>query len=372
MLQANALSRTPLDTMSQPLQHDHLLRHIKDEEYSQALARVVIMGLLTALMTLYNLISPLPFDGLVLCGGYFIYGLAWAAMVHRFAGDYKLRRLMAIITDLAVTSLAMYLLDSFGAALYPFYLWIIVGNGMRFGAQSLVVAMLIALGGFITATLSSTYWSQNIPAAVGLAMGLVVLPLFYLVLIKRLHLLNKQLELQLRQSSYAATHDGLTDLANRGYFFQRISDDIVLCERQKQAFAILFIDLDGFKTINDTFGHHYGDRTLKIVAARLKNVIRQNGLVCRLGGDEFGILLHGLHNPEQLRELSLNLIKKLSEPIAINKNIVHVTASIGISLYPNHGTTPDEILNKADQAMYRTKHKGKNGYTFYLEEVAIT
>jgi diguanylate cyclase (GGDEF)-like protein len=261
---------------------------------------------------------------------------------------------------------------SFGAALYPLYLWVIVGNGMRFGPRCLIIAMAIGLGGFMTSALFNGYWSQNIPTAVGLGIGMIVLPLFYLVLIKRLHMLNERLDQQLSKASYAATHDALTDLANRAYFFQRIDEEIGAGERYKEKFAILFIDLDGFKAINDTYGHQYGDMTLKTVAKRLKKFVRKSDIVCRLGGDEFGVLLHGVHNSEDLRRFSQKLIKSLSAPIAINRYTVKVTASVGISLYPNHGSTPDELINKADQAMYRTKNKGKNGYTFYLEEVAIS
>ena len=201
---------------------------------------------------------------------------------------------------------------------------------------------------------------------------MTVLPLFYLLLIKRLYLLNQRLEQQLTKTSYAATHDALTDLANRAYFFQRINEEAGKSERDKQPFAILFVDLDGFKQINDAYGHQCGDQTLKITAQRLQTLIRKSDIICRLGGDEFGLLLHGLYKSEDLRRFSEKLISLLSEPITIDHHTVRVTASIGISLFPNHGVLPDELVNKADQAMYRSKNRGKNVYTFYLEEVAYS
>lgn len=352
------------------MKHDYLLRHIKDEEFSQAIARIAIMGILSVILTPLYLFGSLTIYAPVLSGSYLVFGIAWAALVHSFPGDFIARRVIAIVADLTTLSLSLAFMDSFGTALYPFYLWVIVGNGMRFGSQCLLISMAIGLCGFLTSVSLTPYWSHNIPAAIGLASGIVVLPLFYLVLIKRLHLLNDRLVQQLDQTLYAATHDGLTELANRGYFFQRIEEEIGAGERYKHRFAILYIDLDGFKAVNDSYGHHFGDQTLKIVATRLKDFVRKSDIICRLGGDEFGLLLHGLHNPEDLRELSIKLIQLLSEPITIESHVVQVTASIGISLYPNHGATPDELINKADQAMYRAKNKGKNGYTFYLEEVA--
>ncbi|MGD8567186.1 MAG: GGDEF domain-containing protein [Gammaproteobacteria bacterium] len=354
------------------MKHDYLLRHIQDEELSQAVARIAIMGILTIVLTPFYLFGSLTVHAPAISGAYFAFGVVWAALIHRFPGDFIARRVIAIVADLATLSLAMYFVNSLGTALYPLYLWVIVGNGMRFGPQSLLISMVIGLCGFLTSVSLSSYWSQNIPGAIGLASGMIVLPLFYLVLIKRLHLLNDRLVQQLDQTLYAATHDGLTELANRGYFFQRIEEEIGAGERYQHRFAILFIDLDGFKDINDTYGHNYGDETLKIVAGRLKDFVRKSDIICRLGGDEFGLLLHGLHNPEDLRELSQKLIRLLSEPMTINTQVVHVTASIGISLFPNHGSTPDELINKADQAMYRAKNKGKNRYTFYLEEVATS
>lgn len=308
----------------------------------------------------------------MLSAGYFAFSLVWAMLVNRHRGDYPLRRLTTIVTDLCTLCFALYLVDSVGAALYPLYLWVIVGNGMRFGANSLIVSLLLAVGGFALVLLVSDYWRQNIPIAMGLGIGMTVLPLFYLLLIKRLYLLNQRLEQQLTKTSYAATHDALTDLANRAYFFQRINEEAGKSERDKQPFAILFVDLDGFKQINDAYGHQCGDQTLKITAQRLQTLIRKSDIICRLGGDEFGLLLHGLYKSEDLRRFSEKLISLLSEPITIDHHTVRVTASIGISLFPNHGVLPDELVNKADQAMYRSKNRGKNVYTFYLEEVAYS
>jgi len=354
------------------MKHDHILRHIQDEEYSQAMARVVIMGILTAILSIIYYVGRISLNGYLLSAGYFAFGVIWAAMVRRYPGDYPLRRLITIVTDLCVLSLALYLIDSVGAALYPLYLWIIVGNGIRFGPNSLVLSLFIAVGGFGLVLLLSDYWRQNIPIAIGMGVGMLVLPLFYLILIKRMYLLNKRLEQQLNITSYAATHDSLTDLANRAYFFQRVNEEAGVCERDKQCFAILFVDLDGFKDINDAYGHQCGDQTLKIAAQRIKTLIRKSDIICRLGGDEFGLLLHGLYKPDDLRRFSEKLIALLSEPIEFDSHTVQVTASIGISLFPNHGLLPDELVNKADQAMYRAKNRGKNGYTFYLEEVAYS
>lgn len=235
---------------------------------------------------------------------------------------------------------------------------------MRFGAVALIIAMTISITEFSVVMVMGEYWQNNLPTGLGILFGLVLLPSFYLVLIRRLHTLNQVLEQELINSTHAATHDDMTGLVNRAYFYQRIEDKILEAKRDNLQFTIMFIDLDGFKQINDVNGHHIGDALLRMAADRLQNQVRKSDIVARLGGDEFGILLHHLNGPSDVERFTQKLIDNVAEPFLIKDFSLNVTASIGLSQFPVAGDTSDDLVNEADQAMYKSKNKGKNCFTF--------
>lgn len=163
---------------------------------------------------------------------------------------------------------------------------------------------------------------------------------------------------------YMAYHDILTELPNRiqfnDYFIKTLSE----AKNEKQQMAILFIDLDRFKTINDTLGHDIGDLLLKETAKRLKAALRETDFVCRVGGDEFIILLNNITNNE-VNKLAQRIVDAFKDKFVLRGNTLFVTPSIGISIYPNHGNDIETLIKKADDAMYLAKKKGKNNYQFY-------
>ncbi|NLK97384.1 MAG: diguanylate cyclase [Epulopiscium sp.] len=163
---------------------------------------------------------------------------------------------------------------------------------------------------------------------------------------------------------YMAYHDILTELPNRiqfnDYFIKTLSE----AKNEKQQMAILFIDLDKFKTINDTLGHDIGDLLLKETAKRLKAALRETDFVCRVGGDEFIILLNNITNNE-VNKLAQRIVDAFKDKFVLRGNTLFVTPSIGISIYPNHGNDIETLIKKADDAMYLAKKKGKNNYQFY-------
>lgn len=166
---------------------------------------------------------------------------------------------------------------------------------------------------------------------------------------------------------YLALHDALTGLPNRLQFADRIEQAMARARRASSMLAVLFIDLDGFKQVNDTYGHAGGDTVLKVVAARLKHDLRDTDTVARLSGDEFTVVLEGLNHPESnayVGQIADMLLTSLSQPIELDGQHVCVSASIGVSLSPGV-TDPDELLDRADQAMYRAKALGKNQVCFY-------
>ncbi|WP_226669094.1 diguanylate cyclase domain-containing protein [Metabacillus litoralis] len=155
-----------------------------------------------------------------------------------------------------------------------------------------------------------------------------------------------------------ANYDSLTNLPNRGYLTRLISDAIL----KKRNFAIFFMDLDGFKAVNDTFGHEMGDTLLQLVAERLKNVVRKGDTISRLGGDEFILLVDKASDQQMLADLAERIIEIINEPYHIETHLIKVSASIGIATYPQHGTDYQSLIKVADEAMYTAKKNGKNNY----------
>jgi diguanylate cyclase len=154
-----------------------------------------------------------------------------------------------------------------------------------------------------------------------------------------------------------AEHDALTGLYNRHVFDETLRACLAQAERYRRIFALLMIDLDEFKHVNDTWGHGTGDTLLQAVAAKLSGITRDSDRVCRIGGDEFAILLPEILNPRQPAILAERLAQSLLEPVHTGEAEILVTASIGIAIYPDNGTTVDALLHNADRAMYRCKHR---------------
>ncbi|ALO34551.1 hypothetical protein CMT41_07345 [Colwellia sp. MT41] len=165
---------------------------------------------------------------------------------------------------------------------------------------------------------------------------------------------------------HTASHDSLTNLPNRASFFGTLSQEIAYMKlNNNYDFAILFLDLDGFKAVNDTYGHHVGDSLLKIVAKKLKGFVRNNDTVARLGGDEFVIIIKELIEKETAFEIAKRITKTLALPIMIENNTVIIGTSIGILFSDDSYDSADIMLRDADAAMYRAKEKGKGRFEVF-------
>jgi len=162
-----------------------------------------------------------------------------------------------------------------------------------------------------------------------------------------------------------AQYDHLTGLANRGLFYERLNCAVARCHRNDTAIALMFLDLDHFKDINDTLGHEYGDSLLKTVATRIKKCIREIDTGVRLGGDEFAVLLEQIVSIEDVASVAQRILHLLAQPVIIRQHQLHVTGSLGITIYPWDCANPQELLSHADAAMYRAKAQGGNTYQFY-------
>jgi len=175
-------------------------------------------------------------------------------------------------------------------------------------------------------------------------------------------LLYKQLEQYNRALESMALHDELTGLPNRRLLMDRLSLAIAHARRNKSTMAVMYLDLDGFKQINDTLGHDTGDTLLSMVAARLVAAVRQEDTVARLGGDEFVIVLWELLHADGVAKLVSKVIQAVSQPYSIQDRCVSMTVSVGVGIYPLHGEDVETLMKSADLALYEAKRTGKNDY----------
>jgi diguanylate cyclase (GGDEF)-like protein/PAS domain S-box-containing protein len=186
--------------------------------------------------------------------------------------------------------------------------------------------------------------------------------------------LNSAIETQIalrtsqQRLEHVATHDALTGVPNRALLGQRAEHAIALSRRSNRLLALLFIDLDGFKQVNDGLGHIVGDEVLRQVATRFSGCLREVDTLARHGGDEFVVLLEDIEGLQEVEQVTARMQAVLAQPFVINAQRIRVTSSIGVALYPRDGETLSLLLEKSDLAMYRAKELGRNGVQFYTPE----
>ena len=164
--------------------------------------------------------------------------------------------------------------------------------------------------------------------------------------------------------AHLAHYDQLTEIPNRYLLLDRIAHLITQSARNKKTFALLYIDLDKFKIINDTRGHSFGDKVLKKAATRLSQSIRHSDTIARIGGDEFVLLLEEIAGKHDISKMAENIINELHKEFIIDDTVIEIGCSIGIATYPEDGNTTDSLLIAADKAMYRAKDNGRDNYQF--------
>jgi diguanylate cyclase (GGDEF)-like protein/PAS domain S-box-containing protein len=171
------------------------------------------------------------------------------------------------------------------------------------------------------------------------------------------------------EMSHLAQHDPLTDLPNRVLFNDRLTQAIALADRQGKQLAVLFVDLDHFKKINDSLGHDVGDKLLQSIAGRLIACVRRSDTVSRLGGDEFVILLAQVEHAEDAAYTARKILRALAAPHLIDNKNLDISVSIGVSTYPSDGQDAEGLMNRADNAMYEAKEHGRNKFQFFRHEM---
>ncbi len=169
---------------------------------------------------------------------------------------------------------------------------------------------------------------------------------------------------------YHALHDYLTGIPNREHFYQKLAKSIAEVEKQKQELAILFIDVDRFKNVNDTLSHTIGDKLLESISYRLASELHDNCFFSRWGGDEFTIIISPLEKPDQIQETIDAIMGIFEEPFIIDKHTIYSTCSLGVSTYPKDGENEEDLVKNADIALFRAKQMGKNNYQFYTMKLS--
>jgi diguanylate cyclase (GGDEF)-like protein len=166
-----------------------------------------------------------------------------------------------------------------------------------------------------------------------------------------------------------ANYDALTGLPNRNMFHDRLAQDMRKADRDRRPLALLLIDLDEFKEVNDTLGHDTGDLLLQEAASRISSCVRDSDTVARLGGDEFTIILHDIHDNSHIEDVAQKIINKLEDAFQLGDEVVHISGSTGITLYPNDAGDIDTLLKNADQAMYAAKNNGRNCFSYFTQSL---
>ena len=188
---------------------------------------------------------------------------------------------------------------------------------------------------------------------------------FFWNLLTRLKQTNEQI-------THLAHHDSLTVLPNRILFYDRLNQQITRSERDKDSFAVLFLDLDGFKIVNDTLGHGSGDMLLREAAKRIVACVRDSDTVARMGGDEFTVILGNARTPGSKDRVTKKIISAIARPFALDGKDCTISVSIGIAIYPDNGRTAEQLVKIADAGMYLAKHSGKNCYRFVGDSLPVT
>ena len=264
--------------------------------------------------------------------------------------------------DVFLTAAALLNIGSISVYFPVLFLWYIVGYGSRYGKKVLIFVMLISIIAWCLLIYFSDFWRMHIDIAIGWFIAFLAIPLYFS---KVLHKLNKQyysLYENLNETQKSTKYDFLTKLVNRSHFEKELDVFITNSANGLRGFTLMFIDLDGFKKVNDILGHDIGDEILIEVSNRLKIVASKGDVVARLGGDEFTMILPTT-NKEQLIKKAKNINMILSKPYS--NNINNLSASIGISKFPNDAHLKTLLKKYADIAMYHAKKSGKNRFVFY-------
>ena len=327
-----------------------------DSEHQAALIRIVIALIVSCYVVVAiqrdSVLTTEEWYAVAVIATFIPFSIGILISIFTYPHVSILRRLLSMVADLGATTCALYFLGDVGTPVYGMYLFNACGNGFRFGTRYLFLSSVLGVLGFTFVLAASEYWAAHRTMGVGLLIVLIVIPIYFANLVCQLHT-------ALERMRTMANHDTLTGLPNRHSFYEQLQHTLRIAERNNVTFAVVFVDLDGFKPINDALGHAAGDAVLKSVARRLEQSVRKCDVVARFGGDEFVIILSDI-DETAVPSVARMIISTVALPHEFNGKTVTLTSSLGIATYPDSGRSVDELVARADAAMYRSKRAGTN------------
>ena len=297
--------------------------------------------------------------------GYFIFSAIYCFYVYKSKHPTIVRRYFVIIMDNLLISYCIYSFGIAGTAFYPLYLWVSIENGFRFGPTFLSLSSTISVLGFTVAVLLNDAWLNQIEIAIGLSIGMLILPLFFLILLNQLNNSNRLLQQKMEETEYLATHDTLTGLPNKILLENHLSQAIENAKKYNYEIALFFIDINSFKHVNDTLGHDIGDQYIKQFSLKVGYCLRSTDILARLSADSFMIVLESKQPDSYAAQIANRMIDQVSGRYNLSGYEVYGTFSAGIAVYPHDGDSVKELIKNADTALHYAKKRCKPAYQFY-------
>lgn len=303
--------------------------------------------------------------------GYIAYAFIWIFVVRFSLLGITLRRTIAAILDQALPALGMYL-AGFIAGLVA---WVpalgSIGSGLRYGTRYTWLSSIIGGPLMAIAFYCSDDWSTIPSVAGGIVLVNVLVPLYVVALVQKLEFAKRESELRAAHFEEATKHDYLTGLLNRAGFAHVLDELFVSGSDTNEVNAVLLLDLDGFKAINDACGHAAGDQILQQVAQSLTHCVRISDKVARLGGDEFGVLLRHIVDEKSAEAVVAKMLRAIAD-IPLARKDLKLGASVGICVLPHPDLrTYEDVLNSADCLMYEAKAAGKNQFRTLVKPAIV-
>jgi diguanylate cyclase (GGDEF)-like protein len=348
-------------------------------EHGQAVIRLVMT---TSIFTLMLIISKydnaIQLPGLMVMMAFYIFAIGqylWIKL--QPSRPDNIRKFIAILADQSFVS-GIAILGGESAALFHFvFLWISVGNGIRFGEKYMYLSNLAGTIGFVNVLIFSPYWHGMWSVGIGVIIGLNLIPPYVARLIKKLEDAHTEL-------AHIVSHDPLTGLLNRRELEMRVAAAMARTGRSKQCMALIYLDLDGFKEVNDEAGHAAGDRLLQGIAKKVANRLRKGDTFIRLGGDEFIVIAECLTAPSDASVLAETIIAEVADTQVssdghrkmisadsaktLDSRTYRVSASAGIAIFSetdDESISAEMLLGHADSAMYQSKKSEYGKVTFF-------
>jgi len=339
------------------------------EERKYASDRFIALVVLTLLaFVVAGQTSGLLAENIVLSGFTLLvlslFSIAHYYFIATFPGTLiTVRKNLLILADLGVLTFLIITFGQSGLFFFPLYILIVMRSGLSFGLSFFYSSLMFAGVSWVMLPLYSPYWKEHNDIIATFAVTTFLIPLFYLKFITRVHEENYELSQTLNDVTYDANYDELTGIANRKQYKELMMEMI----QEKEPFALFFIDLNKFKAINDTHGHHVGDEVLKEVARRLSDNIDPEDFLARLGGDEFVIITKRkkMYMDKFIAKLERSVIGRHK----VGSIIVPIELSIGISYFPDDNRTAMMLAKYADEAMYTAK-KDPDRYHYFYHEIS--